>query len=442
MKKISLLIVIASLIINICAYSLFEDQSGNYIHSFSARTSAMGTTGAAGGQSLFDSSINPSNLSFLERDFYADLSLNFVNNEDDRSIPLYNFFDSYIDNATYSNNSNIFNNTAVGASYRLSNGTFGFTAGMMYRPIIDFSSIYDEQVRNDASSDADTYPPILAKNAIKGEGSIDAYSLMLSSSYSFNEINKLALGLELAFLDGSQDYKKTINWTEFAHTAAGQGVLNDSLYKANYNYDGLMFKLGANYNLNRRLRLGFAFQPKATLDMTVKSHKEFDIIYPEEKIEGDYILPTSIRWGLTYLPRNPFKTTFQMDMEYKKYSEISKFYDDTYAVFVGMEHYIGRAMPLRLGFKHEQSFGNAEIGAISMPTVSAGTAFPIAKNLVLNISGEFSTRTYECLDLFHDSFYDHNGLWRTIKPKDRGWENPDKVEEQFLKVQTNLSYTW
>nr|HPK40408.1 hypothetical protein [Candidatus Cloacimonadota bacterium] len=74
--------------------------------------------------------------------------------------------------------------------------------------------------------------------------------------------------------------------------------------------------------------------------------------------------------------------------------------------------------------------------------VSAGTAFPIAKNLVLNISGEFSTRTYECLDLFHDSFYDHNGLWRTIKPKDRGWENPDKVEEQFLKVQTNLSYTW
>jgi len=442
MKKIYLLLVILSLIINIFAYSLFEHQQGNYIHSLSARANALGTSGVAGGHSLFDSSLNPANISFLEKKLNADFTLNFVKNEEDRSIPLYNFFDSYIDNATYSNNSNIFTNTGVGASYGFDGGQLSFAAGLMIRPLVDFSSKYEEQVRNDASSDADTYPPIIAKNYIKGEGTINAYSILLSSAYDINEVNKLALGLEIALLDGSQKQTQRIDWTDFAHNVVGQGVLQDSLYKAKTDYKGLMFKLGANYKMSRRVNLGFAYQPKVKLDMTGKSTIEYGNVYPEIEIDDDYIIPTSIRWGLTYLPRNPYKTTFQMDMEYNKYSEINKFYDDTYAIFVGVEHYVGRAMPLRLGFKHEQSFGDAEIGNISMPTVSAGTAFPIAKNLVLNISGEFSTRTYECLDLFHDSFYDHNGLWRTIKPKDRGWENPDKVEEQFFKVQTNLSYTW
>ncbi len=442
MKKINLIILMTCLIINMFAYSLFEYENGNYIHTSSARSRAMGTSGVAGGQSLFDSSLNPANISIMKNKLNADLAITFTKDEENRSIPLFNFFDSYIDNSTYSNNSNIFTDVSAGVAYSIQNERLTYSAGLMFRPLVDFSAKYEEQVRNDADSDADTYPPILAKNFKEGEGAINAYSALLSSSYSITDVNRLALGVEIALLNGSQNQESRIVWTEFANSEAGQGVLKDSLFKSTRDYDGILFKMGANYTLNERVQLGFAYQPKIKCDMTGKNTVNFGTINTVTEYDADYIIPASMRWGLTYLPRNPFKTTFQMDMEYNKYSDVSKFYDDTYSLYIGMEHYIGRAIPLRLGFKHEQSFGDAEIGAISMPTVSAGTAFPIAKNLVCNLSGEFSTRTYETLDLFHDSFYDHTGLWTTIKPKDRGWENPDKVEEQFFKVQTNISYTW
>jgi len=441
MKKINLIILMTCLIINLFAYSLLEYEAGNYVQTVSARSSAMGTSGVAIGYSLFDSSLNPANITLLNNKLNADLALTFTKNEEDRSLPMFNFFDSYIDNSTYSNNNNIFTNVSAGASYSHQMDSMTLSAGLMSRPLVDFSAKYEEQVRNDNSSDDDTYPPILAKNFKEGEGAINAYSAILGASYSFSDVNKLTLGLEIAMLNGSQNQESRIVWTEIAYTETEE-ALSDSLFKSARDYDGMMFRLGATYDLNDRVRLGFAFQPKTECDMTAKNTIKFENIDTVTEMDADYIIPSSMRWGITYLPRNPYKTTFQMDMELNNYSEVSKFYDDVYSIYIGMEHYVGRAIPLRMGFKHEQSFGDAEIGAVSMPTVSAGTAFPIAKNLVFNISGEFSTRTYETLDLFRDGFYKKNGLWTSINPTDRGWENPDKVEEQFFKVQTNISFTW
>lgn len=433
MKKISLLIIISCLIINIFAYSLLEYQYGNYVQTPSARNRAMGSSGVAASYSLFDAALNPANTSFLSNKVNADFALAFTKNEEDRSLPMFNFFDSYIDNATYSNNENVYTEASAGLSYSYQMNQWNFSSALMFRPLVDFSAEYEEQVRNDADSDANTYPPIIAKNFKEGDGALNAYSVMLSSAYKFNKVQTLALGLELAMLKGSQNHESRIFWTEIAHETVGAGILPDSLYKSSRDIDGMMIKIGTTFNLNERLRLAFTYQPKAECDVE-ETINSVDTANPAK-----YIVPSSMRWGISYLPRNPFKTTFQMDMELNNYSDINKYLDNTISIFVGMEHYVGRAVPLRLGFKHECSMLDK---TITMPTVSAGTAFPVAKNLVFNISGEFSTRTYETLDLFRDGYYNYANLWSSIEPQDRGWELPDKVKEQFFRIQTNLSYTW
>ncbi len=79
---------------------------------------------------------------------------------------------------------------------------------------------------------------------------------------------------------------------------------------------------------------------------------------------------------------------------------------------------------------------------VTIPTISAGTQLNLTEKISLALSGEFSTRTYDTLDLFPDSFYNVANLWNSITPTDRGWENPDRVEERFFKLQTSLTYNW
>lgn len=415
------------------AYSLYDYNFGNTVNTPDARSRAMGGTGVAGGYNLFDATLNPANISLLNHEVNAAFALNFMKNTEDRSLPMFNFFDSYIDNSTYSNNSNIYPETSFGLSYNYAINNFAVSAAAMFRPYINFDATYEEQVRNDANSDANTYPPIIANNYMDGSGAINAYSFIVSGAYNFTDLNKLALALEVADLNGSQHQKTRIVWTEFAQNKVGTGILPDSLYKASKDFQGLMIKLGTNYVLNERVTLGLAFQTKTELDVETTVNSVDINNYPK------YIIPSSLKAGVTFQPRNPYKTVFQFDVERINYSEVNKFFDDSYSVFLGVEHYVGKAVPLRVGFRHESSMLD---NSVTIPTISAGTGFPITKNLSMNISGEFSTRTYDCLDLFRDGYYNYADLWSSITPTDRGWENPDRVDEQFFKVQSNLCFTW
>jgi len=60
----------------------------------------------------------------------------------------------------------------------------------------------------------------------------------------------------------------------------------------------------------------------------------------------------------------------------------------------------------------------------------------------VDLGAKLARRDYDALDLFMDSYYDHAGLWQDIQPADRGWANPDSVEETFIEVKTSVSYNW
>jgi long-subunit fatty acid transport protein len=128
---------------------------------------------------------------------------------------------------------------------------------------------------------------------------------------------------------------------------------------------------------------------------------------------------------------------------------VNDFYENSMRYAFGVEHIVGNALPLRIGFRYETSPLDK---SIALPTFTMGTGFDILDNLHLDLSGEFSNRNYTALDLFPDSYYDDtqyteavdytSTIWSYAVPTDRGWDNPDKVEETFVKVMTTLSFHW
>jgi len=415
------------------AYSIYEvynHNQGTFINHHDARTAALGGSGVAGGFTAMDSNLNPANLNFLEEKTGMQFNYSLIKNSENRALPMYNFFDSYVDESTYARNENFYNEISFFAFTSLDLITSKISLGFSYRPLINFHADYQEQVRNDENSDADNYPPIIAKNFIESEGFLDSYNLIL------NWGNKtVSIGTEVSLLKGKYDIERRIHWSDYAHEKVGAGVLNDELNMISNRIDGYGTKYGVSFQspLNRRLRIGMTYSPKISLNT---DFKENDILVNNS---DDFIIPSKLRFGFLFQPRNPFKTNFQLDMEYIKNSEINKFYDNSWSFFVGMEHYVGRAIPFRLGFRHETSLQDK---TIALPVVSAGSGFPLTEKIHLDFSGEYGRREYKALDLFMDSFYNQPSLWRSIEPKDRGWDNPDIVTESFFKVFTSLSVKW
>jgi hypothetical protein len=84
--------------------------------------------------------------------------------------------------------------------------------------------------------------------------------------------------------------------------------------------------------------------------------------------------------------------------------------------------------------------------------ITAGSSVALAEGLSLDLGFGFAWREYESLDLFRDSYYNdmiYTGattyaLWPNsyINLTDRGWDNPDKVSENFISLMTGLSFVW
>ena len=488
MKKYSLLIGFILLVVQVFGYSLLEQIDGNYVTNIDSRSAAMGGASVAGGISLFDALLNPANLTFKDSPFGAAFNLQVVKNEDKRSFPMYNFFDGYVDDATYVSNENYFNNIALGVYGTYKMDDLSFSGGLFFRPYLNFDCDYQEQVRNDENSDNDNYPPIIANNLIEGVGNINKTSFM----FGLNFQNRYALGLEIGMLKGDQNMKKEIYWTDFAQQEMEPTHIEDSYMELDREFEAIEFTLGANTTVNEHLSLGISFTPSTEFDVNgnwfthrdslsddgwitlTDSYDIEDIVYLYEHdmemhedstyvyVETDSLMfsdlktPTKMRFGLSFEPKNIMRTFFNADMEYVKWSDVNPFYDNVWNFYIGIEHKVNNAIPFRVGFNYVTLFQTSQRNTtvdevdytlyfgdkITIPTFSLGTGFTFLDRFTLDISAEISNRNYETLDMFPDGFYGYDELWQNLDPADRGWENPDTVNETITQLKTQISFDW
>ena len=430
MKKTIIALTLIIIAIKIHGYSIYNLNLGTRISNHDARSSALGETGSAAGFNLFDANVNPSNLYYLDDVSHFQLNYSLIKNSESRAIPMWNFFDSYIAQSTYARNENFFNELSFGIqTLNLKFNDVKLKFAFTYQPVINFSANYREEVRNNEDSNNDNYPPIIAMNYLEASGMLNSGNLIFNVGMPVKSFD-VSLAAELTYYRGSYDYEKRIIWSDTARERTTVVLEDYDPGKTEHEMDGFGVKFGLGSQVTERIRLGLSYSPKVKLDA---SYKESGW----QKEDYDYILPSSTRFGMLYMPRNPFRTNFHADFEMLNYEDIDSSFENGYAFYVGMEHYVGRAIPFRMGFSHKTA---AQDRGIGLPTVSIGTGFGIMKNLNLDLSAEFGRREYVELDLFPDGFYNVPELWNRYEPADRGWDNPDKVTESFFKMFVSVVY--
>ncbi len=465
MKRTGWLLILLFLGGIIHAYSILDAENGNQVDSYNGRSAAIGNTGVALGMRLFDSLLNPANLTNLNSvaGFQAGNNLYQVNEK--RSLPMYNSFDAYSGEATYVSNLNYFPYQAFGAFYNHQYNDFKFGIAAFYNPVVCFDAEYFEEVRNNQNSNNNSYPPVLAKNYIESEGAISA----LSGNLSFQYKDLFSFGLMLSKLSGDSRWQRRIVWQDDAiqMMQATQDTLFDAHNLVKRDYDAIQFKLGANYKLSERFHLGVSYLPKTEFDVTgnvdgvdvenavymyySKLDSTSTVVHTDSIMYSEYFQPSRMRTGFTYQPRNIMKTYFNVEIEHVGWSAINKLYDDQWNYYIGIEHQLRYSIPIRLGFSFCTSYGLHEDSGITFadkvitPAFTAGTGFELLDRFIVDIGLKFSNRQYEALDLFMDSYYDYDALWANpqyIDLQDRGWENPDTVKETILELKTSVSFNW
>ncbi len=481
MKKITVLAIFVMVITNIFAYSMMNKESGNFVSDLNARSSAMGGAVTVGGKNLLDATVNPANLKNLKEGFSFQLATGLITDKEDRSLPMYDSFDAYAGNAVYASNSHSFLSNGFAISYKKNLGIIAFSPAFIYRPYVDFNAKYEEEVRNNENSNYDNYPPIIANNYYEGKGTVNSYDLVLNASFN----NRISAGIILSKLKGNSTLKRDMIWSKQARDmmVSSPDSLVDEHFKMTRDFDGLNFGAGFSYKISERMTAGFSYISSTDLTVTGKVNgisftakdtlgnplevwgynyqTELDSLGNLTIIDSTAIsyddkfnpckLPARFRFGFLFKPRNIMRTNFNFDMEYVAWSKVNSMYDDAINYYFGVEHKTRFYMPLRFGFAYTTDykidFDKPVYWAskITMPTFTVGSGFSYGKHLSVDFSAAFSHRTYKALDLFPDHVYDHQELWSNynyLNLQDRGWENPDTVNEDFITFKTSVNFNW
>lgn len=456
---------------SLAAWSITDSYFGNKYDGFEARAFAMGGAGTFNDLRPFGIAANPANLTLIKSrvGFQGALLVNRA--EDNRYIPLYNSFDNYIDDAVYASNINFYDDYAGSGFASMRFGLLKLGLGGYYKPLLSFDGNYIEEIRNNRNTDNDVYPEKIAINAIENEGSLNQAAGVFSLGYELGENLELNLGAEVSLLSGEQTQMKTIRWSQWAIDTFTDAVDNPAKVLPDYTLstetelEGTQMKGGLSMRLNNRFGFAATYTMKSTLDRTGSTHELQDAHYQNAGIDistpiaEDYILPSEVRLGFLYQPRNIMRTWFNLDVEYVKWSDVSEHFEDQVNLYAGVEHWVENRLPLRLGFqavngylREVESDGAIIAKRIISPKISAGTSFALTSFLQMDLGFGYTWREFEALDLFADSYYNDKtysgnstyALWPNshITLADRGWENPDKVRENNISLNAGLTFNW
>lgn len=465
-KAILSLVLMLATLAGLSAWSLTDTYFGNKYGAWDARSYAMGSTGLFDDMRPLAISANPANLTLMGKKVGLGGSFFLNRNEDNRAVPLYNSFDNYTDDAVYASNANFYDNFAGGGFAALPLGAFKLGLGAYHQPVLSYEGTFKEEIRNNRNTDNDGYPEKIANNAIVNTGTLNQTSGVLSFGYLLGDLMEVNLGVDFGLLNGKVEELKTIRWSQWAiDTVGDEGWLPDYTMSQNTDLEGSRLKAGASMRINNNFGVALTYNNKATLARTGEWSSVTTLAPGIDggillgTIDEDYILPTEIKVGLNYQPRNIMRTWFNIEAEYVMFSDVAEQYGDVINLYAGVEHHVKNRLPLRLGFEAVSGYqrivesdGAIIAKKILTPTLTAGSSIELAKNLALDLGFGYSWREYEALDMFGDTYYNdklYTGnstylLWpnQYISLVNRGWENPDKVRESNISLNTSLSFTW
>ena len=371
----------------------------------SARSRAMGGAGVAlanGAYSLVD---NPAIL-ILGDGSHAQAVGGFTRASEIRLVPLFDTFDSFVDEAAIAVNDEVY--AALSGGVTWDPGRWRgliLSAGVLDRmdPRYDY---YDER-RTTATSDQ-----IVSERFIRTRGVLRSASI----GAAMPVVAGAGVGMALHRWFGTIEDRDAL-----VPRAPGTSGRVDALSRQ---ITGYSVSFGAAWRANERLDAGLCYETAPRLHDDFTRWEEDSIVSaPQSSVEQR--LPSRLLFGVAYRPRNTFRTTFALDATYTPWSNLvdpllpGVTLLDTWDVHFGLEHVYYNSLPGRIGFRYARSYVLREA---DRATFTFGLGYRMGR-VAVDLSGELGKRISR-----------QEPLWPRDEQGPAVGTGRDRVEDTVLRV--------
>jgi hypothetical protein len=341
----------------------------------SVRSRAMGGAGSALSQGAYSLVDNPAGMA-ITRGSRLDLAVGLSRVSEVRFVPLFDTFDSFVDDAAIAVNDHQYADLSGGVVWDLgvANGlALGFGLFDRYDPRYDY---YDER-RSTSTSDQ-----LLAERFITTGGVIRAASLGAAIPIRPGS----ALGLAFNWYQGEIDSRDAL--VPHASTSSGSAT------QLERRLSGFSMTAGASARVDERLQVSLAIETRPMLDNDYTQLQDGVVVSPTPS-STDLELPLRVQGAAAFRPRNSHRTTFALDVIWMNWSRVEDplqpglDLDDTWDARFGLEHVYYNALPGRIGFRYSRSYAQREADRAGL---TLGIGYRV-QNLSIDFSGEVTKRT-------------------------------------------------
>jgi hypothetical protein len=340
----------------------------------SVRSRAMGGAGAALAQGPGALVENPGALA-LAHGSQLQLSATLSRASENRFVPLFDTFDSYVDEQAIAINDHDYGSLNGGVVLdRGWPGGMVVAAGVFDR--LDPRYDYRDERRTTATTDE-----IVAERFISTTGMLRSASLGVAWPLP----HRTSFGAAVHWYTGTITHRDAL--VPFASTVTGR------VTKLERKLSGTSFGLGGTYQPDERLTTALSLETMPFLNDDF-TRWENDSIVSAPNASTTLRLPWRVQGGWSYRPRNALRTTFAMDVAFTRWEKVSDRIDpaldllDTWDVRFGVEHIYYNTLPARIGFRYARSY---EMREADRATLTFGAGYKLER-FTLDVAAEVGKR--------------------------------------------------
>lgn len=307
----------------------------------SARQRALGGAGTVLDHGAFALIDNPAALA-LATGSSAQLTGVVQRASENRFVPLFDTFDSFVDETAIAVNDHVY--ASVNGGVVLVRPEFYGTVVSIgrfarYDPRYDY---FDER-RSTATTDQ-----IVAERYIRTRGTLDALVVGAARALPYGT----TVGLALHRYAGEINSRDALVPRDLTVTAR--------VLESRRSLRGMSLGLGATGRLNERVTLGLAWESGARVVDDFTDWVDGAQVSGQLSSRNAYLPPRVVAGG-AYRPRNALRSTFATDLIWTGWSSVTDAVaptrrpTDTWDVRFGLEHVYLDGLPGRIGFRYERS---------------------------------------------------------------------------------------
>jgi len=351
-----------------------ESTYGGQSPWYTAELNALSVSGVAQYRGGMSTILNPAGLAgaAVPR---LDLGLNASHHEEDRFQPLYDSFESLVDDVAIASNQNTWWGYGFAGALPLIAAPLPVSVGVSLADRYPFAYRFEEELR-DPDVFSDPRDRILEERLYEVTGTLRQLSLGLGAGL----FDWLDAGVSLHYAFGERTERKTVR-----DNALGDG---DQSYDDQDDWDlsGTNLSIGLQAQPHQRVRLGLAYETRLTVDGDHASSafaagdSAATVLTGEESLR----YPAYWRFGGAFYPRSDPRTVFSVDVIYADWSELEDsrwgadgdrpFLQEVWDVRLGLQHTFYNGTDLRFGFRRYDSYADPEGGN---SVFGAGVGFPV-----------------------------------------------------------------